>query len=221
MTSTAARKVLARPATGFAAVALVTAGLLAWHPTDPVDATELTGVLGRWFAIHLGILVAMPVLAMGVIHLLRGVDTASATIARALIIPAAAFYAAFDALLGIGTGVLVQESGRLSPELRDGAVAVTQSWWEVPSMISWVSTLAIVSWTVSTASAGIAAHRQGLGPLVAWPLIASSVFFALGHPGATGAIAMVALATAMVASERARGSSAFASRRGGQAFASR
>jgi hypothetical protein len=221
MTRTSSARALARPATGSAIVAVATGALLAWHPTDPTHATQLADVLGRWLAIHLGLLLAMPLLALGVIHLLRGIETTSAKVARTLIIPAAAFYAAFDALLGIGTGVLVDEASRLPPELREGAVAVTQVWWEVPQVISWVSTLAIATWTVAIASAGIAAHRHGLGASVAWPLVASSVLFALGHPGATGALAMVALAAAMVAGERARGSLELTEGRSGPRAASR
>ena len=204
MIDSSRRAVLLRPATAFAAVAVVTGGLLAWHPTDPAQATELTDLLGRWLTIHLAILVAMPLLAMGVIHLLRDIRAVPATVARTLAIPAAAFYAAFDALLGIGTGVLVEETSRLPAELQAGGAALTQSWWEVPPVISLVSALAIIAWTVSIASAGIAAYRHGLGAFVAWPLVASSVLFALGHPGATGALAMAALALAMVRAERER-----------------
>lgn len=192
------------PATGFAAIAVGAGVLLAWHPADPVHATELTGLMGRWLTIHLGLLVAMPLLALGVLHLLRDVRSTAATLARALIVPAAALYAAFDALLGIGTGVLVAQTGQLQEDLQPGAVALTQAWWEVPTVLSLVSALAIVTWTASVASAGIVAHRSGLGPVTAWALVASSVTFALGHPGVTGALGMAGLATAMVAAERQR-----------------
>lgn len=195
---------ISRATAAAAAVPLATGALLLWHPPDPAHAMELAGLIGRWLTVHVGLLVALPLLALVVRRILSGVDLPTAKLARFLVVPAAVMYAAFDSLLGIGTGVLVDETNHIHGHLHEGAVALTQAWWTVPTTISLISVLAIGTWTLAVATAGVASMRGGLGRATGWSLIFSAVVFAAGHPGVTGGLAMAALAVAVVAADRAR-----------------
>lgn len=169
-----------------ASVPLATGTLLLWHPPDPNHAMDLTGLVGRWLSVHVGLLIALPLLALVIRRILRGLDSPTAKLARFLVVPAAVMYAAFDSLLGIGTGVLVDETNQIHGHLHEGAVALTQTWWTAPGTISLVFVLAIGSWTIAVATAGLALMAGGLGRVTGWSLIVSAVVFAAGHPGLTG-----------------------------------
>jgi hypothetical protein len=177
--------------------ALATGLLLAWHPADPAEAADLLPVLGRWLTIHAGLLVALPVLLLLVLRVLRGIEGWAATVARVALVVTAAFYAAFEGLVGLATGILVAHAEQLSPELQTGALALVQRWWEVPPLVGVISGVAIAAWLTTFGAAAVATHRAGVDRLVVWALLATGVIFAAGHPGATGLAAMLALATAL------------------------
>jgi hypothetical protein len=176
------------------AVPLALGALLAWHPTDPARAIELQELLTRWTAIHLGLLVALPLLVLQLLHTLRGHDGRAADVARAAAIVATAFYAAFESLVGLGTGVLVRLAHGLPAGQRAGALELAQRWWEVPAPIPVISAVAIAAWVVALTATAVAKHRAGAPRAVVWTLLAAGWLFAAGHPGLTGAAAMVALA---------------------------
>jgi hypothetical protein len=185
-----------------AAVPIVTGVLLAWHPPDPTDVMTLVPVLARWLAVHLGLLVALPLLALLLLRLLGDVRSLPATVSRVAVVVATALYTAFETLLGTGTGILVGLADPLPVELRAGAVELAQRWWEVPPLVALISTLAIIAWVVAYASAAVALHRDGAPAAVVWGLLLAATVFAAGHPGITGLVAMLALAVAFAAGER-------------------
>jgi hypothetical protein len=187
-----------------AVVPLVTGVLLAWHPTDPTDVMTLVPVLARWLAVHLGLLVALPLLALLLLRLLHGIEGRAATVSRVAVVVATALYTAFETLLGTGTGILVGLADGLPDELRAGAVELTQRWWQVPPLIAVISTAAIIAWVVAYASAAIALHRDEAPATVVWGLLAAAAVFAAGHPGVTGLVAMLALAVGLAAGEHHR-----------------
>jgi hypothetical protein len=187
-----------------AAVPATTGALLAWHPQDPTLATDLAALTARWTTIHLGLLFAMPLLALLVRHLLRGVPGRAAAVSRTLVIPAAALYASFDVLVGLATGLLAQRAATLPEGQRAGAQALVQWWWEIPPVVGVISGLAVACWAIAIAIAARATHLAGFGRTVPLALLSSSVLFAAGHPGVTGAAAMGALTTAIVAAEASR-----------------
>jgi hypothetical protein len=190
------------PAAAFAAIPAVVGTALAWHPPDPAAAWELDGLVPRWLTVHLVLLVGMPLLALLVQWMLRGVPGRLATFARSAVVPAAVLYAAFEALVGIGTGVLVERTASLPAAHQPGAAALAQAWWEVPAVVAVIAGVAVSMWTIAVASAAVAVHRAGASRLAAWALATSAMLFAAGHPGATGAASMAAMAVAVVATAR-------------------
>jgi hypothetical protein len=177
---------------------VLTGILLAWHPADPDQAVDLLPVLGRWTAIHVGLLLALPIITLIVLTLLQDVTGRAATVSRVAIVTTTAFYAAFESLVGLGTGILVGLADRAPAAERAGAFALAQRWWEVPTPIAVISAVAIAGWVVALATAAAALHRQGGDRVVTWALVAAALLFAAGHPGLTGLAAMVCLAVATV-----------------------
>lgn len=183
-------------------VPAVTAALLALHPAEPRSIRELAATTDRWLAVHLGLLVAVGLVALVVRHLLRDIDSRAARASRALLPPAVALYAAFDALIGIATGVLMREAAAMPPELQDGALQLAQRWWDVPAPVVFVTVLGPLTWAVAVGAAARATMSAGAPSLVTFGLAMTAVVFAWGHPGVTGAAAMLALAAAVLTDHR-------------------
>jgi len=93
------------------AVPLVWAILLLFHPGG--EATEIYRSLHDkvtvWMVVHVGMLVFIPLFAVAVYVLLRGVQGTAARVSRIGLAFFVIFYGAFEALQGIGVGTLVDE----------------------------------------------------------------------------------------------------------------
>lgn len=176
------------------------AAVVLLHRTDPVDAMELAGHTSTWIWIHVVLLGALVVLAHAVRHLLAGTSGREATVARALLPIALVTYAAFDSLVGLGTGVLVEHADQLGPD----AARLVEHWWSVPMPISAVSAVAQVSWVVVLAATALA-RGDGRAPrgLVA-VLSALALTFPVLHVRPLGLVPVALLAVALWLDGRAR-----------------
>jgi hypothetical protein len=175
---------------------ILTAGVLAAHPTEPSRAMELAAMTDRWLAVHIALLICLPLLAIALWLLLDGIAGTAATVSRIALPFFVAFYAAFDGLVGIATGVLVREAAAAPPERQEAAIALAETWWSVPAPVWVFGVLGPASWVVATAAAAMAHHRAGSGRLVVGALAFAGPLFGFGHPFATGPLAMLALLTA-------------------------
>lgn len=178
------------------------------HPPDPEQGRvveQLGDETTRWLGVHVGLLLALPLLGLWLWVVLEGVENAAANVARVAIVPFVALYAAFDAILGIGTGVLVREALAAQEAERAGAVALAETWWRVPAPVWVFSTLGPLSWLVACGAAAVAHFRAGSGLVVAGGLAIAAPFFGFGHPLITGPLAMLALLAIAVVLERRRG----------------
>ena len=87
---------------------------LALGPWTGDDAPAGLGIFGRdevtrWEIVHIGTMIFIPLMAVAVYVLLRGIEGMAATVSRVALVPFALFYTAWEILLGIGTGALVDE----------------------------------------------------------------------------------------------------------------
>jgi hypothetical protein len=94
------------------------AAVLAFHPMV-ADYEGLRDVTTRFQAVHIAMVLAVPLLALGVYVLLDGLHGRAATVARVALVPFVMFYAPYVAFEGIGLGVLGQELNGLSAAHRD------------------------------------------------------------------------------------------------------
>lgn len=91
-------------------VPVATAAVVVRHPADPTTAADLGDRLSLYIGIHVVLLMLLPLLGLVLWTLLRDIESTPATVSRVLTLPAVAFYAAFDALVGIAAGVLAREA---------------------------------------------------------------------------------------------------------------
>lgn len=76
---------------------MATAAVVVRHPPDPATATDLGDRLPLYIGIHVALLLLLPLLGLVLWVLLRDIENTPATVSRVLVVPAVAYYAAFDA----------------------------------------------------------------------------------------------------------------------------
>jgi hypothetical protein len=179
------------------AVALVIAG----HPPDPSTATDLGAQTDLYVWIHVALLFLLPLLGMVVWILLHGLTGAPATLARVLLPVALVFYAAFDALVGIGSGLLAREALQTTGADLAGAQALAGRWMQIPGPMPIISTVAVMSWTAALLAAAVAHWRAGSSWLAVGGLALAGPLFGFGHPFVTGVIGMAGLTVAALTVE--------------------
>lgn len=181
-------------------VPVATAAVVAWHPADPTTAADLGDQLSLYIGIHVVLLLLLPLLGLVLWMLLRDIDSKPATVSRVLVVPAVAFYAAFDALVGIAAGVLARETLVIAQTDRAGAEVLAARWMQIPWPLWLFGPLAQLCWVGAVIAAAVAHHRAGSHPLAVGGLAVAALFAV--HPRATGVVAMIGLLIAAVAIER-------------------
>ena len=158
-------------------VPLAWAILLLFHPRGegedfyPIIRDEVTA----WEIVHLGTLIFVPLMAGVVLLLLRGTEGTSAMVSRIALAFFAVVYTAWEVLIGIGTGILVDEVNQLAEAERPiGAVLVEE--FTDSSLIMALEKIGTVAWFVALLAAGVALLRQaGASWLVPALLVLSAV----------------------------------------------
>jgi hypothetical protein len=112
------------------AVPLLWGILLLFHPGGEGEQIyrDLQDQVTIWQVVHVGMLLFIPLMAGVVYLLLRGVEGAAAQLSRIALVPFVIFYSAWEAVYGIGNGILVRgerttagrtgDGGRPGPRLR-------------------------------------------------------------------------------------------------------
>jgi len=170
-TSTIAAIVLAAVCFTWVVVALI-------HPTSLTDEDR-----SMWVVVHIAQLIFAPIVALGILALLKGVEGPTAALARGAAVLWAAWFSAYDAVAGIGTGILIGGYAREAGEYLYAHDLITGLGWVAPGM-----------WLLAVIPAGIA--LRGSKPLVtSIALFISTLIFT--HAGPLAAVGLVALAVAM------------------------
>jgi hypothetical protein len=167
--------------------------VLLFHPTG--DGTEVfpvvDGQLGAWMVVHLTMVAFIPLLAMAVHHLVRDLHDLPARITRWALPVFVSVYGAYEALMGVGNGILVATSDDLGTAAR---AEVVQSFSE-SSVIARLENVGSLAWGIALVSAAFAlqrAHRIRAGSVVA--LIVAAPLIAMHAPpfGTIGLLLFVA-----------------------------
>jgi hypothetical protein len=153
--------------------------LLLFHPLGGDSFYEtIDGNVTAWITVHLGMGVFVPLFAGVVYLLLRGLQGTAATISRIGLAVFAIFYAAWELVLGVGTGILTHDVNAL-PEAQQAVGAdLVDSYAEsgVIIALSVVGSIGLAAAMIGAAVALRGAYHLGWAPLVlmllAVPLIA-------------------------------------------------
>ena len=90
--------------------------LLLFHPGGEgteVSYLDLQDKVTAWMVVHVGMMLFIPLMAVLVYLLLRGVEGTAARVSRIALVPFVVFYSTWEALQGIGVGILVHEVNAL------------------------------------------------------------------------------------------------------------
>ena len=153
--------------------------LLLFHPLGEGGFYEvIDGNVTAWLTVHLGMGIFVPLFAGVIWLLLRGVTSTAATVSRIGLAVFAVLYAAWELVLGVGTGILAQEVNALPASDQAAGAALVDPYAE-NGVIVVLSVLGSLGLGVAMIAAAVALRSAyGLGwaslvlTLLAIPLIA-------------------------------------------------
>jgi hypothetical protein len=150
-------------------------------PGDDIVAT-IAPMAIWWTTLHVLQVPLFALLGFAVFLLVRGLDSRAATISRYAIAVFIVVYPAFDAAVGIASGILSRIS--TSPELEAGLQQLF--WGPVTGSMAIVGS---VSWLVALLAAAWAWRIRGAPALAVGALALSGVLLAVGHIRPLGPLA--------------------------------
>ena len=167
--------------------------LLLFHPGGEGDQIYLDArdIVTRFLVVHIGMMLFIPLMAVVVYLLLRGVEGTAAWVSRIALVPFVVFYSAWEVMQGIGVGILVNELNgfpQAGPALREDLV---QDFAEhvLIGPFSVFGNLGSLGLIVAAIAAGIALYRHAGAPISVPVLLAISGLLITVHPppyGPTG-----------------------------------
>jgi hypothetical protein len=142
--------------------------LLLFHPIGGDSFySNIDGNVTAWLTVHLGMGIFVPLFAGVVYLLLRGVKSTAATVSRMGLAAFAVLYAAWELLLGAGTGILTDEVNAL-PEAQQAVGADLVESYAESGVIMVLSALGSVGLAMALIGAAVALRgAYGLG----WPAL--------------------------------------------------
>lgn len=112
---------------------LALAATLWVHPTVENDvAAELAPVVDTWLQLHLLLLALFGLLGVALYLLLGDFDGPTASVGRAGVATYLVAHTAYEAIAGVGIGLLVRASTRSSARASPDVAAVTSELWSAP-----------------------------------------------------------------------------------------
>jgi hypothetical protein len=153
--------------------------LLLFHPVGGDSFYEnIAGNTTAWLTVHIGMGIFVPLFAGCIYLLLREVRSTAATVSRIGLAVFASLYAAWELVLGAGTGILTQEVEALPQAQQAVGADLVESYMEsgIVLALSMVGSVGLAVGIIGAAVALRAAYRLGWASIVlmllALPLIA-------------------------------------------------
>jgi hypothetical protein len=209
-------------------LALMIAAPLAWavllwfHPSVKPDDVygSLRDQVVTYQIVHAGTLVFIGLVGVALYALVRDLPGTAARISRVAIGPFLVMYAAWEAVIGLATGALVQHANEAPaaarPELSDAIQSLQENL--IVGEMSAVAVAGGLAWITATIAAAVAYRRVGAPVLVSILLGLSLVV--VSHPPPIGPIGLACFAAAVALVARgARASETVAAARPAPALA--
>ena len=189
-----------RPVLAFAiGVPLAWAVLLWFHPdVDPDDVYgSLQDDVTAYLVVHVGTLIFIGLMGAALYVLVRGMPGTAARVSRLAIGPFVVLYAAWEAVIGLAIGVMVQHGNDVPVGQRPAVADTIQSIGSngIIGDAGIVGVVGALAWAVAVIAAAVA-YRSAGAPTLAWVLLALSAVVA-SHPPPIGPIGLVFFAGAV------------------------
>jgi hypothetical protein len=183
-------------------VPLAWAVLLLFHPGGDPDTIylNLRDEVTRALVVHIGMLFFIPLMAVAVYLLLRGVEGTAARVSRIALVPFVIFYSAWETLQGIANSVLVDEVNELPETERATGANLVQDFAESPLVrdMGVFATIGGLGLITAAIAAGVALRRHAGAPLSVAVLLGVSGFLITAHPPPFGPIGLVLFIAAVL-----------------------
>jgi len=179
-------------------VPLAWAALLWFHPdVDPDGVYEdLRDQVDTYLVVHVGTLFFIGLMGVALYLLVRDLPGRAATISRLAIGPFVLFYAAWETVIGLAIGVLVQHANdapaRERPAVADAIQAVGGN--VIIGDAGILLAVGALAWITAVIAAAVALHGAG-APLLAVILVGLSAVV-VSHPPPIGPVGLVCFAAA-------------------------
>jgi hypothetical protein len=200
---TVQRRALSRQEVMFlVGVPLAWAVLLLFHPGGDPDTiyADLQDKVTRALVVHIGMMLFIPLFAVAIYLLLRGVEGTAARVSRIALVPFVVFYSAWETLQGTANGILVDEVNGLPETERTTGADLVQDFAENP-LVREFGVFAIIGGLgliTAAIAAGVALRRNAGAPLAAVVLLGLSGFLINAHPPPYGPIGLVLFVAAVL-----------------------
>jgi hypothetical protein len=191
-------------------VPLAWAVLLLFHPGGEGEElySDLQDQVTRMLVVHIGMLLFIPLMAVVVYVLLRGIEGTAALVSRVALAVYVVFYGAWEALYGIGLGILGDAVNGLPEAERATGAAVIQDYGEHVLIRGFGVLVSIgsVAFIIATIAAGIALRRYAGAPLAVPILLGLSGFLITAHPPPFGPAGLALFIVAVLVFARSQSS---------------
>jgi hypothetical protein len=189
-----------RPRLAFAiGVPLAWAVLLWFHPNvDPNHVyADLRDNVTAYQIVHVGTLVFIGLMGAALYLLVRDMPGTAARISRLAIGPFVLLYGAYEAVIGLAIGALVQHGNDLPAGQRSGVAETIQSLGDnvIVGDPGIVGSVGAIAWVVAVIAAAVA-YRNAGAPTLAWVFLGLSLLV-VSHPPPIGPIGLAFFAAAV------------------------
>ena len=147
---------------------------------------------------HVGTLIFIGLMGVALYLMVRDMPGRAAKVSRLAIGPFVLFYAAWEAVIGLAIGVLVQHGNDAPVSQRPAVADAIQSLGDnaIIGDPGVVGSVGAIAWVVAAVAAAVAYQRAG-APTLAWVLLGLSAVV-VSHPPPVGPIALLFFAGAVV-----------------------
>jgi hypothetical protein len=189
-------------------VPLAWAVLLLFHPKGEADQIylNLQDQVTAALVVHVGMMLFIPLMAVAIYLLVRGVEGTAARVSRIALVPFVVFFSAWETLQGTANGILADKLNGRPEEERGSGATLIQDFAESPmvrdlGVFAIIGSLAIL---IAMLAAGIALRRYAGAPSSVPVLMGLSGILIGGHPPPFGPIALVCFVLAVLLFWRGR-----------------
>jgi hypothetical protein len=181
--------------------------LLLFHPRGDGTAiyADIHDQVTAMLVVHVGMMLFIPLMAVAVLLLLRGVEGTAAQGARIALVPFVVLYGAWETLQGIANGVLVHELNGLPATERPAGAELIQRFAENPivrdlGVLALPGSLGLITALIL---AGVALRRHAGAPVAVAGLLGLSGVLITAHPPPFGPVGLGLFIAAVLVLARA------------------
>jgi len=189
-------------------VPLAWAVLLLFHPSGEGDTIyqDISDKVTTWMVVHVGMMIFIPLMAVVVFVLLRGLESTAAQVSRVAVVIFAVFYGTYETLQGIGNGILAEQVNDLPAAERGTGSELIQDFAEniFARDFGVLSSIGGTAFLVAMLAAGIALKRGAGAPTSVLVLLGFAGILITAHPPPFGPTGLALFIAAVLMFQRSR-----------------